>query len=141
MPSSRKPLANGLWSIFSLVIWRQRRGRSQRNGRSLGSVTTETGAHLAVLVGGDRHEGRLREGEGLEDAPADAEQVVSLDQVETRMVAMHRVQDDLEEEEEEQEEEEWEEQEEEEEVEEQEEEEREEQEEVEEEEQEESVSA
>lgn len=50
---------------------------------------------LGVLVGGDGHEGGLREGEGLEDAPADAVQVVSLNDVETRVVAMHGVEDDL----------------------------------------------
>lgn len=63
------------------------------------------GTHLVVLVGGDRHEGRLREGEGLEDAPAHAEEVVSLHQVEARMVAVHGVEDNLEEEQEEEEEE------------------------------------
>lgn len=65
--------------------------------RDPGSRRTGAGlkAHLVVLVGGDRHERRLREREGLEDAPADAEEVVGLDEVETRMVAMHRVQDDL----------------------------------------------
>lgn len=50
---------------------------------------------LGILVGGDRREGRLGEGEGLEDAPADAEQVVSLDDVEARVVAMHGVQNNL----------------------------------------------
>lgn len=52
---------------------------------------------LGVLVGCDRCEGSLREGEGLENTPADTEQVVSLDDVEARVVAMHRVQNDLQE--------------------------------------------
>lgn len=52
-------------------------------------AVTET--DLGVLVGCDGREGRLGEGEGLEDAPADAEQVVRLDDVEARVVAMHGV--------------------------------------------------
>lgn len=48
-----------------------------------------------VLVRCDRGEGSLREGEGLEDAPAHTEQVVCLDDVEARVVAMHGVQNDL----------------------------------------------
>lgn len=51
--------------------------------------------HLGVLVGCDRREGRLGEGEGLENAPADAEQVVRLHDVEARVVAVHGVQNDL----------------------------------------------
>lgn len=47
------------------------------------------------MVGGDGHEGRLREGEGLEDTPTDTEQVVSLDEVKPWVVTMHRVEDDL----------------------------------------------
>lgn len=50
---------------------------------------------LGVLVCCDRREGSLREGEGLEDTPADAEQVVRLDDVEARVVAVHGVQNDL----------------------------------------------
>lgn len=50
---------------------------------------------LGVLVGCDGGEGRLREGEGLENAPADAEEVICLHDVEARVVAMHGVQDDL----------------------------------------------
>ena len=53
-------------------------------------------AHLGVLVGGDGHEGSLGEGESLEDAPANAEHVVRLDDVEARVVAVHGVEDDLE---------------------------------------------
>lgn len=52
-------------------------------------------ADLGVLIGGYSGEGRLGEGEGLEDAPAHAEQVVRLHDVETRLVAVHGVQDDL----------------------------------------------
>lgn len=51
--------------------------------------------HLGVLVGCDGREGSLREGEGLENTPADAEHVVRLDDVEARVVAMHGVQNDL----------------------------------------------
>lgn len=50
---------------------------------------------LSVLVGSDCSEGSLREGEGLENTPAHTEQVVCLDNVEARMVAMHGVQNDL----------------------------------------------
>lgn len=56
-------------------------------------------ADLSVLVGCDRCEGSLREGEGLENTPADTEQVVCLDDVEAWVVAMHGVQNDLQEEE------------------------------------------
>lgn len=50
---------------------------------------------LGVLVSGDCCEGRLGEGEGLENTPTDTEQVVCLNHVETWVVAMHRVQNDL----------------------------------------------
>lgn len=50
---------------------------------------------LSVLVRCDRCEGSLGEGEGLENTPADAEQVVRLHYVEARVVAMHGVQNDL----------------------------------------------
>lgn len=50
---------------------------------------------LGVLVRCDGGEGRLGEGEGLENTPADTEEVVCLDEVEARVVAMHGVQDDL----------------------------------------------
>lgn len=56
-------------------------------------VAAET--NLGVLVGGDCGEGRLGEGESLENTPADAEQVICLDHMEARVVAMHGVQDDL----------------------------------------------
>lgn len=51
---------------------------------------------LCVLVGSDRSEGRLGESESLENTPADTEQVVSLNDVEARVVAVHWVQNDLE---------------------------------------------
>lgn len=51
--------------------------------------------NLGVLVGGDGGEGGLGEGEGLEDAPADAVEVVGLHNVEARVVAVHGVKDDL----------------------------------------------
>lgn len=54
---------------------------------------TET--DLGVLVRSDRCEGSLREGEGLKNTPAHTEQVVRLNDVEARVVAMHWVQDDL----------------------------------------------
>ncbi len=50
---------------------------------------------LGVLVRCDCCEGRLREGEGLENTPADTEEVVCLHNVEAWVVPMHRVQDDL----------------------------------------------
>lgn len=50
---------------------------------------------LGVLVGGDGHEGGLREGKRLEDTPADAVEVVGLNNVEARVVAVHGVEDDL----------------------------------------------
>lgn len=53
------------------------------------------GTDLGVLVRCDRREGSLGEGEGLENTPADTEQVVRLDDVEARVVAMHGVQNDL----------------------------------------------
>ena len=53
------------------------------------------GTDPGVLVGGDGRERSLWEGEGLENTPADAEQVVCLDDVEARVVAMHGVQNDL----------------------------------------------
>lgn len=51
--------------------------------------------YLLVLVGSDRGEDSLREAEHLEDAPADAEEIVGLHDVEARLVAVHGVQDDL----------------------------------------------
>lgn len=51
--------------------------------------------YFGVLVGGNCSEGRLWEGEHLEDTPADTEQVICLDDVEAWMVSMHRVQNDL----------------------------------------------
>lgn len=54
---------------------------------------TET--DLGVLVGSDCCEGSLWEGEGLENTPAGAEQVVRLNDVEARVVAMHGMQNDL----------------------------------------------
>lgn len=50
---------------------------------------------LCVLVGSDSGEGSLRESEGLEDTPADTEEIICLNDVESRVVAMHRVQNDL----------------------------------------------
>lgn len=58
-------------------------------------AVTET--DLCVLVRGNCRERRLGEGERLEDAPADAVQVVGLDDVETRVVAVHGVQNNLQE--------------------------------------------
>ena len=52
--------------------------------------------HLFVLVGGDADEDGLWEGEGDEAVPPEAEDVVGLHDVETRLVLVHRVQDDLE---------------------------------------------
>lgn len=56
---------------------------------------TET--DLCVLVGGNCRERRLGEGERLKDAPADAVQVIGLDDVKTRVVSMHGVQNNLQE--------------------------------------------
>ena len=52
---------------------------------------------LGVLVSSDGGEGSLRKDEGLEDAPANTEQVVGLDNVEPRVIAVHGMQNDLEE--------------------------------------------
>lgn len=51
--------------------------------------------YLLVLVGSDRGEDSLREAEHLEDAPAHAEEVIGLHDVEARLVTVHGVQDDL----------------------------------------------
>lgn len=61
------------------------------DGRTDGGAVKD----LGVLVGGDGGEGGLGEGEGLEDAPADAVEVVGLHDVEARVVAVHGVEDDL----------------------------------------------
>lgn len=51
--------------------------------------------YLLVLVGSDRGEDSLREAEHLEDAPAHAEEVIGLHDVEAWLVTVHGVQDDL----------------------------------------------
>lgn len=51
--------------------------------------------YFGVLIRCDGREGRLGESEGLENTPADAEEVVGLDDVEAWVVSMHGVQDDL----------------------------------------------
>lgn len=51
--------------------------------------------YLLILVGSDRSKDCLREAEDLEDAPADAEEVVCLHNVEARLVTVHGVEDDL----------------------------------------------
>lgn len=52
-------------------------------------------ADLGVLVNRNCCEGGFRECEGLEDAPSDAIKVISLHHMEARLVAMHRMQNDL----------------------------------------------
>lgn len=51
--------------------------------------------YLLVLVGSNRSEDCLREAEDLEDAPADAEEVICLHNVEARLVTVHGVENDL----------------------------------------------
>lgn len=51
--------------------------------------------YLCVLVCCDCGEGCFWESERLEDAPAYAVQIIGLDDVETWVVAVHGVQDDL----------------------------------------------
>lgn len=53
------------------------------------------GSYLSVLVGCDCSESRLGETEGLEDAPADTEEIIGLHNVKTGLVAMHGVQNNL----------------------------------------------
>lgn len=50
---------------------------------------------LVVLVNRDGCEYGFGECEGLEDAPSDLVEVVCLDHVEARLVAVHGLQDDL----------------------------------------------
>jgi len=64
-----------------------------RTGLLFGLAAAET--NFGVLVRSDCSEGSLWEGESLENTPTDAEQVVCLDNVETGVVAMHRMQNDL----------------------------------------------
>ena len=49
-------------------------------------------SHLFVLVGGDTDEDRLDKDKGPELAPGKLENVVGLDDVETRLVLVHRIQ-------------------------------------------------
>lgn len=58
-------------------------------------AVTET--DLCVLVGGNCRERHLGEGECLKDAPANAVQVIGLDDVKTRLVAVHGVHNNLQE--------------------------------------------
>lgn len=52
-------------------------------------VCAASDTDLGVLVRSDCCEGSLREGEGLENTPADTEQVVCLNNVEAWVIAMH----------------------------------------------------
>lgn len=76
-------------------VWRGKRLEKPVGSKRMDSRTEGLVKDLGVLVGGDGREGGLREGEGLEDAPADAVEVVSLNNVEARVVAVHGVEDDL----------------------------------------------
>lgn len=58
-------------------------------------LLTYTSLHLFILIGGHRGEDGLWEAEGMEDAAAGAEEAVCLHDVETRLIAMHGVKDDL----------------------------------------------
>lgn len=51
--------------------------------------------YLLILVGSDRGEDSLREAEHLEYTPAGTEQVVCLNDVKARLVAVHGVKDNL----------------------------------------------
>ena len=51
--------------------------------------------YLGVLIGGDGGEVGLWEGHGVVGAPADREDAVRLDHVESGEVSVHGVQDDL----------------------------------------------
>lgn len=60
-----------------------------------GLLLTHILLHLFILIGGHGGEDGLWEAEGMEDAAAGAEEAVCLHDVETRLIAMHGVKDDL----------------------------------------------
>ncbi len=96
-PVSLKPLAKGLWSILSWVIW-----KCALIGCFISitvyAVPYKTRfpyTYLFILVGRDRDELRLLEHISPEGGVGQLEDVVGPDQVEPRLVLVHRVENGL----------------------------------------------
>lgn len=85
------------------MIFEKETGSSKQKGSNTNTRTSNVfrvpciidRTDLGVLVDRDCCESGFRECEGLEDAPSHAIKVVSLHHMEARLVAMHRMQNDL----------------------------------------------